>query len=141
MDTSALVEKLSAMKSTEFLSISLVSELPATDSIAIIYDVEGTQVKTIFEVAEPPHVQAKLEWQRETKTGTIKLEPGQQQKLSESLGSSALYVLMRRYLFLLNASQRDDSLQQHFSADSNGQLSQIDFYPLMNLVTAYYESH
>ena len=61
--------------------------------------------------------------------------------LSNHFCTSDLYVLIKRYQFLFNSSKRDDSLQEFFVADARGEKSKIKFYPLMNLVTAYYESH
>lgn len=136
-----LINLLCELKSTEFASIELGSAWPSTDEIAIRYEVDGSAATICFQVKEPPLVLETLVWSTQSDQQRLTISDEQQAKLSEGLGTNALYVLMRRYLFLLNQSLRDDSLQKHFMTDSHGHQSRIDFYPLMNLLTAYYESH
>jgi hypothetical protein len=137
MTLETLLPLLTNIKATEFSRIALACELSDANRVIITYAVAKTDVSVIFKVAQSLVVEDAVLVNGHNEI----LNVNQLTELNEKLATEALYGLVRRYLFLQNASQRDESLAELFSADAKGQASSIEFYPLMNLMTAYYEGH
>ncbi|WP_196158655.1 hypothetical protein [Reinekea sp. G2M2-21] len=141
MNIHDLMAKLSSVNATEFVDIASTYSIGSADGIVIHYQIGDVELSITFAVSsdltiagDPVVVQdgeiQSTDWSAEAKD-----------MLSNHFCTGDLYVLIKRYQFLFNSSKRDDSLHEFFMADARGEKSKIKFYPLMNLVTAYYESH
>ena len=141
LDSQALSDAVNAIRADEFEHIALTNPIGTADGVVIRYSVAGFALMITFAVSselslvdEPVVEQA----------GTLTSVSWSEQALNEltmKLCTNPLYVLIKRYQFLQNSSKRDDSLQKYFVADARGEQTQIDYYPLMTLMTAYFESH
>ncbi len=128
-------------KPKDFLTIALSSPIEQGDKVEIAYQVEGCEVVLEFTVQEPLLLSEGISWQYSGVVSTHTLDAEQHATVTKIFCTHELFVLIKRYQFLLNSSKRDESLHEFFTADRLDQQSKIDFYPLMNLLTAYFESH
>lgn len=140
LNIDAIVPALSQLKGVEFSRIASVTESDS-DIVEISYKVEELDVSLMFGVEDPLILKTKVIWEAQERSGDFELDDASVLQLSKQLCTHDLFVLIKRYQFLLNSSYRDESLKEFFTADRQANPTRIEFYPLMNLVTAYYESH
>jgi hypothetical protein len=140
IESATLVSALGQLKGTEFSRIASVTESDS-DVVEISYKVEELDVSLMFCVEDPLLLKTKVIWEAQERSGGVELDEASVLQLSKKLCTHDLFVLIKRYQFLLNSSYRDESLKEFFTADRQANPTRIEFYPLMNLVTAYYESH
>jgi hypothetical protein len=143
LDTSndSFVLALIQLQATEFSNIASDTLADGRDVAEITYRVESAEFTIRLVVQDPLILLADAQWASAGNSGSFQLDDDSLATLTKTFCTHDLFVLIKRYQFLLNSSQRDESLNEFFIKDRRSNPTRIEFYPLMNLVTAYYESH
>jgi hypothetical protein len=136
-----IISGLSQLTAKDFVRISKAYPITGEEAIEITYRFDSVEVIMTFNVQDPLTLDSRVAWNASNKSDELTFDDETHALLAKTFCTHDLFVLIKRYQFLLNSSYSDESLKEFFTADRQANPTRIEFYPLMNLVTAYYESH